>query len=375
MKIENHAVAMNAQYYNVKFESTEAKIQHSEKEFTKDSTKLESIKNDKTTFNQNNQELSRELSNALLKNINSQSSRLVGDRVEITHIEAEAQELNFSVSAIVQAEGKEIELNLDVSLSRSFVKKEVSYQALQSNLADPLVINLQGQMPSLSSKTFSFDIDSDGESDQISRLNAGNVFLALDKNENGKVDDGNELFGTKSGDGFADLEKYDEDKNGWIDENDPIFNKLRIWEGEGDDARLVALGEVGVGAIFLGNTKTPFSLKDETNSTLGEIRSSSFVLFENGKAGVISQIDLAVTKEAKEEINIFNALKKDINVSNIKRTYANNETNDDSEIEKIQAKIKSLESDLRSAKDGERAGIQARIAGLYSQMMSLLEVS
>jgi len=375
MKIENHAVAMNAQYYNVKFESTEAKIQHSEKEFTKDSTKLESIKNDKTTFNQNNQELSRELSNALLKNINSQSSRLVGDRVEITHIEAEAQELNFSVSAIVQAEGKEIELNLDVSLSRSFVKKEVSYQALQSNLADPLVINLQGQMPSLSSKTFSFDIDSDGESDQISRLNAGNVFLALDKNENGKVDDGNELFGTKSGDGFADLEKYDEDKNGWIDENDPIFNKLRIWEGEGDDARLIALGEVGIGAIFLGNTKTPFSLKDETNSTLGEIRSSSFVLFENGKAGVISQIDLAVTKEAKEEINIFNALKKDINVSNIKRTYANNETNDDSEIEKIQAKIKSLESDLRSAKDGERAGIQARIAGLYSQMMSLLEVS
>jgi len=375
MKIENHAVAMNAQYYNVKFESTEAKIQHSEKEFTKDSTKLESIKNDKTTFNQNNQELSRELSNALLKNINSQSSRLVGDRVEITHIEAEAQELNFSVSAIVQAEGKEIELNLDVSLSRSFVKKEVSYQALQSNLADPLVINLQGQMPSLSSKTFSFDIDSDGESDQISRLNAGNVFLALDKNENGKVDDGNELFGTKSGDGFADLKKYDEDKNGWIDENDPIFNKLRIWEGEGDDARLIALGEVGIGAIFLGNTKTPFSLKDETNSTLGEIRSSSFVLFENGKAGVISQIDLAVTKEAKEEINIFNALKKDINVSNIKRTYANNETNDDSEIEKIQAKIKSLESDLRSAKDGERAGIQARIAGLYSQMMSLLEVS
>ena len=375
MKIENHAVAMNAQYYNVKFESTEAKIQHSEKEFTKDSTKLEAIENDKITFNQSNQELSRELSNALIKNINAQSSRLVGDRVEITHIEAEAQELNFSVAAIVRAEGKEIELNLDVSLSRSFVKKEVSYQALQSNLSDPLVINLQGQMPSLSSKTFSFDIDSDGESDQISQLNAGNVFLALDKNENGRVDNGNELFGTKSGDGFADLAKYDEDKNGWIDENDPIFNKLRIWEGKGDDSKLIALGEVGIGAIFLGNTKTPFSLKDETNSLLGEIRSSSFVLFENGKAGVISQIDLAITKETKEEINTFNALKKDINVSNINKTYSKNESNDDSEIEKIQAKIKSLEGDLRGAKDGDKSGIQARIAGLYSQMMSLLAVS
>ena len=36
------------------------------------------------------------------------------------------------------------------------------------------------------------------------------------------------LFGTSSGDGFKDLAEYDEDGNGWIDENDSIFNRLKV---------------------------------------------------------------------------------------------------------------------------------------------------
>ncbi len=40
-----------------------------------------------------------------------------------------------------------------------------------------------------------------------------------------KINDGSELFGTSSGDGFKDLATYDEDENGWIDENDSIFSK------------------------------------------------------------------------------------------------------------------------------------------------------
>ena len=361
MKIENHAIAMNAQYYNVKFESTEAKVSNSEKKSTEgQSSEVKAIQEDKYNFNKNNMELSRELSKALMKNINAQSSRLVGDKVEITFIQAESQQLNFSIEAIVQAEGKEIRLSLDVSLSRSFIKKESSIKILNPNLFDPLVINLDGQMPSLSSKTMSFDIDSDGESDQISRLNAGNVFLALDKNENGKIDNGNELFGTKSGDGFADLSKYDKDNNGWIDENDPIFDKLRVWEGQGDESKLIALGEVGIGAIFLGNTKTPFSLKNETNSLLGEIKSSSFVLFENGRAGIISQIDLAINTETKTGLTTVNSLQKEINISSINQLYSTNneqdatksqQDNNGDKIRKIQGKIKSLESDLRQAKD------------------------
>ena len=74
-----------------------------------------------------------------------------------------------------------------------------------------------------------FDIDADGEEESISYLQGGSGYLALDKNGDGVINDGSELFGTKSGDGFADLAEYDADGNGWIDENDPIFDKLLIW--------------------------------------------------------------------------------------------------------------------------------------------------
>jgi len=380
MKIDNHAVAMNAQYYNVQFESTNAKIIQSEKNFNKDdSQKLEALQDTKSSSDRSHRELSQKLSSALVQNLNSDSRRVLGDGIEVTHTYAEAQALNFSVNAYVQADGREIELQLDVSLSRSFVRQTKIRHTLPKNLQDPLIINLEGKMPTLSSKTFSFDIDSDGTRDQVSQLASGNLFLALDKNENGKIDNGSELFGTKSGDGFADLRIYDEDNNGWIDENDPIFHKLRVWEGKGSDSKLIALGEVGIGAIFLGNTETPFALKDETNALLGEIRSSSFVLLENGRAGLISQVDLAVNKETKAELNTLESLQKGIHIKNLDALYAREtqaETPQDQSsdrIKRIQTKIKTLESDLNKAKEGDKAPIQAQIGALYAQMLSILD--
>ena len=61
----------------------------------------------------------------------------------------------------------------------------ISKQLVSFRLVDPLVITLSGELPSLEARTFSFDIDSDGELDQISRLKSGSGFLALDKNGNG----------------------------------------------------------------------------------------------------------------------------------------------------------------------------------------------
>lgn len=94
---------------------------------------------------------------------------------------------------------------------------------------DPLMINLDANIGSVSDQKFFFDLDSDGKEEQISFAGKGSGFLALDKNGDGKINDGSELFGTSSGDGFKDLAEYDEDKNGWIDENDSIFSKLKVW--------------------------------------------------------------------------------------------------------------------------------------------------
>ena len=62
--------------------------------------------------------------------------------------------------------------------------------------------------------------------DEINKLAAGQGFLALDKNEDGEINDGGELFGTRSGDGFGELAVFDEDCNGWIDEKKIVLENL-----------------------------------------------------------------------------------------------------------------------------------------------------
>ena len=194
------------------------------------------------------------------------------------------------------ADGREINFSMDVSMSRQFMSNQsLSIRAGAAAMTDPLVINLSGVPGDLTEQKYSFDIDSDGDADQISFAGQGSGFLALDRNGDGTINDGGELFGTESGNGFKDLAAFDTDGNQWIDENDAVFDKLRIWmKDETGHDQLVALGQAGVGAIYLGNVSTEFAVKDATNTQQGQVRSSGMFLRENGVAGVVQQIDLAV---------------------------------------------------------------------------------
>ena len=110
---------------------------------------------------------------------------------------------------------------------------------------DPLVINFNGSAAQLTSTKFSFDIDTDGTTENISFAAPGSGFLALDKNHDGKINDGSELFGPASGNGFKELAAYDQDGNQWIDENDAVFSRLKVWskDGEGKDRTRHASGK------------------------------------------------------------------------------------------------------------------------------------
>lgn len=210
---------------------------------------------------------------------------------------AESESTDFNTQGIVRtADGREINFNLGLSMSRNFTQyMETNNIAQFQQMTDPLVINLDTDMVSLSDQKFEFDIDSDGVKDSISYLQSGSGFLALDKNGDGIINDGSELFGTKSGDGFADLMQYDQDGNGWIDENDEIFDKLLVWtkDESGSDA-LYTLKKAGVGAICLQKADTDFSLNSlRDNHTNGMIRSTGIFLYENGNVGTMQQLDVA----------------------------------------------------------------------------------
>jgi len=209
----------------------------------------------------------------------------------------ESEQTSFTASGeVLTADGKRLQFDLTLHMSREFRQEtSFSFRAGDAVRKDPLVINFEGNAAELTGQKFDFDIDADGELDRISFVGAASGFLALDRNGNGDIDDGTELFGARTGNGFAELAAYDSDGNGWIDENDAIFAQLRIWTKDATGAdRLSTLAERNIGALYLGEAATPFDLKDSRNSQHGQILSSGVYLSENGKPGTIQQLDLFV---------------------------------------------------------------------------------
>lgn len=62
----------------------------------------------------------------------------------------------------------------------------------------------------------------------------------------------------------------------------------------GRQGSLVRIGEKGIGAIYLDNLNTQFSIKNTANQSQGELRRSGVFLREDGSAGTVQQIDLVL---------------------------------------------------------------------------------
>ena len=224
--------------------------------------------------------------------------RITAER-ETVYMESETT--TFSTNGCVRcADGREIDFNLDVSMSQNFVQYSKETVENVATFIDPLVINLKGNIAEVSDQKFYFDLDADGEEDLISKLCEDSGYLALDKNEDGRINDGSELFGTSSGDGFKDLAAFDEDANGWIDENDEIWNKLRIWiQDEQGNSKLYSLSEQGVGAICLQNVSTSFTERGTSGEVNAAIRNTGIFLYENGNVGTMQHLDMAKSNAEK----------------------------------------------------------------------------
>lgn len=232
-----------------------------------------------------------------LENSESAGGRVVRLNYSSAYYFEESESTNFSAEGkVCTSDGREIDFGININMSRSFAEyysEEIDY--LEVSLTDPLIINFDTDITGLSDQTFCFDLDSDGVEERINKLVCGSGFLALDLNEDGIINDGSELFGTKSGNGFKDLEQYDSDRDGFIDEDDEVFDKLKIWcPNENGGYDLYSLKEKGIGAIGLSNAQTDFSLNDfKDNSTNGIIRRTGVFLYENGNVGTIQQLDMA----------------------------------------------------------------------------------
>lgn len=175
---------------------------------------------------------------------------------------------------------------------------------------DPLLIDLTGQgITTLGLDAgLRFDHDGDGLKEATGWAGAGTGLLMIDRDGNGQLSDGSELFGdfTPSNggspvNGFQALAQYDRNQDGRIDAGDAVWSQLKVWRQARDPitsealiddpdyaGELVGLDELGIVAIHLDAAGT--AATDAQGNTL--LRSATLELAD-GTTRTIAEYDLA----------------------------------------------------------------------------------
>ncbi|MEQ8286321.1 hypothetical protein [Thalassospira sp.] len=172
---------------------------------------------------------------------------------------ASAQELSISSRQIeinvtdIEARFSKIAGNANISISEFTAQIEIiRVEIAQAFQVDPLILDLDGNGIDVTSLEGGkqFDIDGNGSIDQTAWISGHDALLALDRNGDGKINDGRELFGDQHGakDGFAELAKFDDNLDGLIDKQDGVFTSLVLLRADG---RQQNLSEAGIKSISL----------------------------------------------------------------------------------------------------------------------------
>lgn len=224
----------------------------------------------------------------------SQVGPIAAFRITSSSYQEEFERMRFSSEGTVRTEdGAEIEFAVNLDFSRSYYE-ENSIELQVGEFHDPLVLNLDGSGIAFSDRKIELDLNMDGKLDEFRALTQGNGILVVDENENGLVDDGSEVVGAAVNDAFGALMEHDEDHNLWIDENDSIYEDLKLWVvDEAGESKLIGLSDAGVGALFLGSVDSQYHFK-EGFEAYAMIKESSIYLKESGQAMMVHELDLKI---------------------------------------------------------------------------------
>ncbi|MGC9054572.1 MAG: hypothetical protein ACP5KS_11875, partial [Candidatus Hydrogenedens sp.] len=160
---------------------------------------------------------------------------------------------------------------------------------------DPIVFDLDGDGIELTDvkNGVRFDITGTGKSVQTAWVRGGDALLAWDRNRNGQIDSGLELFGDQRGsvNGFEELRKLDTNNDGFIGPEDKNFKELVLWRDNGDGVssqdELFTLPQLGIERIALdykntnvvadgNNTITQKSFFIRTDHSVGRVADVKF---------------------------------------------------------------------------------------------------
>ncbi len=160
---------------------------------------------------------------------------------------------------------------------------------------DPLLVDLNGdgiKTTDIHNGTY-FDHDNNSFAEKTAWVSSDDGILVFDKNNDGIINNGNEVFGdnftkadgSKASSGFDALASLDSNNDGVINSGDEMFNSIKILKGDGT---LMTLSEAGITSISLassesgtvdenGNTQLRISSFTKADGSTGEIGDYSFV--------------------------------------------------------------------------------------------------
>ena len=135
----------------------------------------------------------------------------------------------------------------------------------------PLVLDLDSdgyELSALQDSNVRFDLDADGFAEHTGWVQPDDALLVLDRNANGKIDNGAELFGDHTPtadqpgtapDGFSALTILDSNQDAILDHQDESFDALRLWRDINQDGRsspqeLTSLAEANIASLRLEPT-------------------------------------------------------------------------------------------------------------------------
>ncbi len=190
-----------------------------------------------------------------------------------------------------------------------------------AKIVDPMFLDLNGdgKMGTTSLENgINFDHAKDGFKELSAWVDKEDGILVIDKNENGIIDDGGEIFGdnyiksngNKAANGFEALTDLDSNKDGIINSSDKEFDKIKVLKGDGT---LVSLTELGIVSISLN--KTTVNEADENGNVL--VYKGTYTK-EDGTTGSLGTFNLIVDKMMSEEVNKVEVSKDVVSLPNIK---------------------------------------------------------
>ncbi len=140
-----------------------------------------------------------------------------------------------------------------------------------------------------------FDTQNNGFATKTGWVSKNEGFLVVDKNNDGKITQQSEMFGSETKSGFEDLKAYDSNNDGVINSLDTKFNELKIWQdlnenGITDEGELKTLEQMGINSI--GLNVVDLNLEHNQNTITG----MSTYTTTDGKTHNIFNVNFAFNK-------------------------------------------------------------------------------